>query len=270
MDFINEMKRRIMKDGVFDIAAQMAYYFLLSFFPFLLLTFTLFAYLPVKTTDILNMIRPFAPSDTYGMIKTNLVHILDHPQGGLLSISLLTTFYIASLAFRSVIRSINDAYEIQQNRPVWKEFLLGFVTMFGLLLALLVSLLLPVFGSWIETHILKMFGLGEIFQVSWFWIRWLLTSLLLFVLFLFVYLWGPNIPLRIKQAVPGAIFATFGWQISSLGFAYYVSFQPYTTIYGNLGTMMILLGWFYLSALVLILGAQINAIISGHKITHDP
>lgn len=259
MIFWKEIKKRIIEDNLMDMAAQMAYYFLLSFFPFLLLTVTLFAYLPVKSQDILILIRPFAPNDTYHMIESNLKMVLDHPQGGLLSFSLLAMIYITSIGFRSLIRMMDSAYQVEEDRAMWKEFLLGFFVMFGLMLALLISLVLPIFGSWIELHVFQLFGLNDLFLKTWFWIRWLLSSFLLLSFFWVVYIWGPNTHVSWREALPGSLFATLGWQLSSLGFSFYVSTNPYTTIYGNLGAIMVLVGWFYLSALVLILGGQLNA-----------
>lgn len=265
MLFLQELKKRWVADSVFDLAAQMAYYFLLSFFPFLLLTFTLFAYLPVHTHDILNLIQPYAPMNTYKMLDENLRFVLDHPQGGLLSVSLLMTVYLSSVGFRSLIRMMDTAYRVKSERSFWKEMVLGFFLMLGILGALFVSLLFPLIGEWLKAHIFDRLGPDHMIAQLWLFIRWLATSFFLFILFLMLYIWAPNKKVSVVEALPGALFATLGWQMMSWGFSVYVAIKPFTSLYGNLGAIMVLVGWFYLSSLVLIVGGQINAIIAARS-----
>jgi len=258
--FFVEAKKRIVEDGIFDLAAQLAYYFLMSLFPFLLLTVTLLGYLPFSSNDALNIVKPYAPPDTYELIRNNLTLILDGNKGGVLSFSLVTTLYLASVAFRSIIHIMDNAYRVKEDRPFWKEVLLGFFLMIGILLALIVSLFLSVFGKIVGEWVFHIFGVVG-FSRIWYGIRWSLSSLVIFLALLSLYKFAPNTSIAFRQALPGALFATLGWQIFSLAFSYYVSFMNYSLIYGNLGAMIVLVGWFYLSALVLILGGQMNAIL---------
>ena len=115
--FIRELKQRILKERLYDLAAQLAYYFLMSLFPFLLFTVTVLAYLPVSSDNILRLIQPFAPEDTYVLVENNLRVILDQQRGGIFSVSLIVTLYLASIAFQSVIRILNNAYQVEQTRP---------------------------------------------------------------------------------------------------------------------------------------------------------
>ncbi|MBA4493613.1 YihY/virulence factor BrkB family protein [Paenactinomyces guangxiensis] len=262
---IKELKTRITDDGVFDLAAQLAYYFLLSLFPFLMLAVTLLGFLPVSSQNILEMIRPYAPPTTYELIKTNLSVIMGEQRNSVLSISAVVTVYLASVGFQSIIRILDDAYLVKEDRPFWKEVVLGFFLMFGLLFGLVISLVLPVFGKIIGIHFFQVFGLTHWFYQIWNWARWLLSTLVLFSVFLSLYKFAPNTKVTFKQALPGALFATVGWQLSSLCFSYYVSINNYSLIYGNLGAIIILVGWFYLTALILILGGLINATLCKYK-----
>jgi membrane protein len=246
-------------DRIFDFSAQLAYYFLMSIFPFLLLVVTLVAYLPFTNNDILELIRPYAPLSTYELIETNLAVILAHRSSSLLSISLLITVYLSSVGFQSIIRILDNAYRVQGNRPFWQEAILGFFLMLGLLIALVSSLVLPVFGRMISQFVFQWLGMTQWFYDVWNWVRWLLSSAILLFAFLSLYRFAPNTKVTFKQALPGAIFAMLGWQISSLAFSYYVSLNNYTHLYGNLGAIIILVGWFYWTAFILILGALLNA-----------
>ncbi|MBD1373827.1 YihY/virulence factor BrkB family protein [Hazenella sp. IB182357] len=257
--FLRELKDRFVGDHLFDSAAQLAYYFLMSLFPFLFVAFTFLGYLPVSSFEILEMVKPYAPANTYELISSNLTVVLDEQRGDILSVGIFVTIYLASAAFQSMIRILNKVYQVKQNRPFWKSMVIGIVLMFGLLLALVISLILPVFGKIIGDFVASFFGLTNWFHAIWSWIRWLLSSLVILAVFILLYKYAPNTKVRMIQAIPGALFTTLGWQLSSLGFSYYVSFNDYTLIYGNLGGLIILVVWFYLSALILIIGGVLNA-----------
>ncbi|SEN71824.1 YihY/virulence factor BrkB family protein [Lihuaxuella thermophila] len=259
--FIKELKRRAVEGRLFDLSAQLAYYLLMSLFPFLLLTVTLLGFLPVSSQSVLDMIRPYAPPATYELLKDNLAVILDEQRSGVLSFSVVVTVYLSFVVFLSLIRIMDEAYQVKEDRPFWKEAVLGLFLMFGLLVALVISLMLPVFGQVIAENVFQLFGATSGFYEVWNWIRWLFSSFILFLVFLSLYKFAPNTKVKLRQALPGAVFATLGWQFGSLGFSYYVSLDNYTLIYGNLGAIIILVGWFYLSSLILILGGLINAVL---------
>jgi membrane protein len=257
---------RLRNNQVFDIAAQLSYYILLSFFPFLLLAVTLIGYLPYSSENVLSVLKPVIPSSTYHLIENNLVSILDEQNGGLLSFSIISSIYTASLAFQSIIRSLDLAYQVKKNRSFWKGALLGFFLMSGLLAGLLVSLGLSVFGQLLASYFLGKIALDAWFVHLWVYVRWFISSALVFLVLLSVYIMAPHTKVTFVQALPGAIFATIGWQLSSLAFSYYASFNNYSLLYGNLGGIIILTGWFYISSLVLIVGGHINASCSEEKL----
>ncbi len=253
---------RLIDNRPFDMAAQLAYYILLSFFPFLLLAVTLIGYLPYNSENILSVIKPVTPPNTYHLLENNLVSILDEQNGGILSFSIITTVYLASLAFQSIIRSLDQAYQVKNNRRFWKETLLGFFLMFGLLVGLLMSLALSVFGQLLANYFLGQIAATVWFLELWTLIRWFISSLLLLFVLLNLYKFAPNTKVTLFGALPGAVFATIGWQLSSYGFSYYVSVHNYSLVYGNLGSIIVLTSWFYLSALILIIGGHLNATLS--------
>lgn len=258
---IRSMINRYLQDRIYDQAAQLAYYFLLSLFPFLFLVFTILGYLPFSSEMVLELIRPYAPESTYKLIQENLHVILDRQNGKALSLSILGTIYLATIMFQSVIRILNRAYSVKEHRPFWKEFLIGSVLMTGLLLSIVISLFLSLYGHEIGRQVFSLFGISPYFFTIWTWIRWFFSTVFLWLMFLVLYIFTPNIYVSFTQALPGSIFATLGWQLSSYLFSSFVSIGNYTVVYGNLSAIIILLGWFYLSAMILILGGVLNAVI---------
>lgn len=80
----------------------------------------------------------------------------------------------------------------------------------------------------------------------------------------------PSARVTWKDVLPGAVFSTLGWQVVSTGFGYYVQFGSYSQIYGQLGSIIILMVWFYLTAAILLIGGLINGnkFIKAHKTTY--
>ncbi|SFX41436.1 membrane protein [Thermoactinomyces sp. DSM 45891] len=259
-EVIITITHRYLEDRVGDLAAQLAYYLLLSLFPFLMLAFTIIGYLPISGAELLETIHPYAPPSTYELIRSNLYGIMDQKSGKVLSISLVATIYIASLAFHSIIRILNNAYQVKQERTFWKQLWVGFFLMVGILIGLIVSLVVSIFGEVLAHTLFPWLGATSGFIDVWLLLRWSAGSMILFIVFFFLYVFAPHTHVGYRDALPGALLATFGWQISSYFFAIYVGrFGNYSLVYGNLGAWMVLLGWFYLSALILIIGGMFNA-----------
>lgn len=261
MSFLIELKERFIKLTLLDLSAQLAYYFLISFFPFVFLLATFIGYLPLSSQDVFDMIHAYMPTLSDKVLKANLEVILDRDSLGLFSVSLAATLYLASVAFHSLIRVLDSIYEVVESRTLWKEWIVGILLMVGLLLGIVLSLVLSVFGDVISNSFFKVYSDVRV-ETMWTVARWFISSSILFVLFLCLYLFAPNVKVALRDALPGTIFTTFAWQISSLLFSYYIDFVDYSYLYGKLGSAMILVGWFYWSSLVLSVGGLINAVVT--------
>ncbi|AGT30827.1 ribonuclease yfkH [Geobacillus genomosp. 3] len=261
MTFIRELARRFTEDEVPRLSAELAYYFLLSLFPFLLFLMTLLAYLPIPHEDVLALVRQYAPKEALHLIETNVHHLMDEQNGKLLSLSIIGAIWSASNGMGAIMRAFNRAYDVEENRPFWVARGLSIVLTVGMIAVIIVALVLPVFGRMIGLFLFSTLGLSEHFLTVWNTFRWTTSSLLLFAVFTALYYFAPNKQLRCVNVVRGALFATAGWIATSLAFAYYVNhFANYTAMHGSLGGMIVLMIWLYLSGMVLVLGGEMNAI----------
>ncbi|MDN4075656.1 MULTISPECIES: YihY/virulence factor BrkB family protein [Fictibacillus] len=264
--FLKELKLRFFEDKVFDLSAQLAYYFFVSLFPFSFLIFTILGFLPISSAAVLEIIRPFAPVQAFHLLEYNLISVLDQNRSDIFSISIVITIWLSSIGILAIIRVSNQAYHVIENRPFIRELFLGILLTLGLVLAIVTSLLLPVFGNSIGIFLANRLGYDHPAFHLWNTTRWTLSFVILMVMFVSLYLIAPNIRLKLKNVLPGAFFSTIGWQLISIGFSYYVTLFDYRQIYGNLGALLTLMIWFYLSAMILILGGQINAaLLTIHK-----
>ncbi|AST00578.1 MULTISPECIES: YihY/virulence factor BrkB family protein [Geobacillus] len=258
--FIRELARRFTEDEIPRLSAELAYYFLLSLFPFLLFLMTLLAYLPIPHEDVLALVRQYAPKEALHLIETNVHRLIDEQNGGLLSFSIIAAIWSASNGMSAIMRAFNRAYDVQEDRPFWIVRGLSIVLTLGMIVVIIVALVLPVFGRIIGLFLFSALGLSQQFLNVWNAFRWVTSSLLLFAVFTALYYFAPNKQLRCVNVMRGALFATAGWIAASLAFSYYVNnFADYTAMYGSLGGMIVLMVWFYLSGMILVLGGELNA-----------
>lgn len=260
--FIYELVNRFSKDDISGMSAQLAFYFLLSIFPFFIFAFTLIGYLPISTENALAIIQFIAPEKVTELLESNLHSFLNSRNGWLLFLSLAGTLWTSSSAIHAIIAALNRAYNVADERSYIMSRLLAILFTIGMVLAIFITLLLPVFGKTIEVFFTSHMHIPHYVILIWNLLRWVVSLLFLFSLFAFLYYFAPNCDVNWKVSVVGALFAGLGWLATSYGFSYYVNnFANYSLTYGSLGGVIILMIWFYLSAMILILGGHINALI---------
>ncbi|MEK6453257.1 YihY/virulence factor BrkB family protein [Caldifermentibacillus hisashii] len=266
INWVLDLYKRIIRHDSLGYSAQLAYFFLLSLFPLLITMFSLLPYLPLKTEDIMYFISDFAPGETITFIDSTLDTLLEKHNGGILSFGIIATLWAASNGMNAIIRAMNLAYEIDDDRPFFIVRGLSVLLTIVMIAVFIIALLLPVFGKHIGIYISSKFGYTDQFIDTWNTIRFSLSSVILFIVFSAVYFLTPNRKMKCATVIPGAVFSTIGWVLASLGFSFYVNnFGNYTFMYGSLGVIIVLMIWFYITGAVLIIGGEINGLNEEYK-----
>lgn len=260
--FVKQLYHRILEDDIFGLAAQLAYFFLLSLLPFLLFLLTLIGYFPIEEEAVIDLISTYAPTQIGDLIQTNVSVLVNQQNGGLLSLSIIGTLWAASNGVNALMRAFNKAYEVNEDRSFITARVIAIILTIAMVAIICIALLLPVFGRMIGVYLFSFFGLSDDFTSIWETLRWLISSIIFFIVFLALYKLAPNKKVYFKTAIWGALFATVFWQIVSLGFSYYVSTMGnYSATYGSLGAVIVLMIWFYISGIIIMIGGAINATI---------
>jgi membrane protein len=255
---------KIQGDEVTGLAAQLAYYFLLSIFPLLIFVITLLPFLQVSQADLMELLHTYAPAESANLLESSLKDVMANQNGGLLSFGILATMWSASNGTNAIIRALNHAYDVEETRSFIKTRGLALILTIGLILVVVVSLLLPVFGKYILKIVFDFLGYEPSFVYDL--LRWVISIAVITFVFLILYWIGPNLKMKCRDVLPGAIFASVGWALSSWAFSIYVStFGNYSSTYGSLGGLIVLMLWLYISGLVIIVGGEINAVLSRNK-----
>lgn len=262
--FVKQLIIRVKELDVSATGSQLAFFFLLSLFPLLIFLFTLLPYLNLDQSQIILFIREYAPESTASLIEGTLSEVLDNRSGGLLSVGILATIWSASKGMGAVSKGLNQAYEVDEERNFFisKGLSIGFTIM--LIATVIVALILPIFGQPIGKFFFSFLGLEESFLTFWTYIRFLIPPVMIFTVFSLLYWLVPDTKLRFKSIIPGSVFATLGWILTSLAFSFYISnFGSYANTYGSIAGIIILIMWLYLSAIILLVGGIINSVMQG-------
>ncbi|SNT04969.1 membrane protein [Bacillus sp. OK838] len=260
--FSKELIKEIKEDRVTGLAAEQAYYYLLALFPLLILLLSILPYLNIDIQTALDTIKTFMPTETMEVIEKNIINILSERNGGLLTFGFLGTIWSASNGMNAFIHSMNIAYDVEETRNFLKARFISIMLTLGLVVAFIVMLGLPVFGKVIIDILQQVIPIPEEMQILFSLLRWIIAVAVISLVLTFLYRFAPNKSFPIRHVIPGAVTATVLWLGISLGFSFYVSnFANYSSTYGSLGGVIILMLWLYLSGLIFVIGGEINAIL---------
>ncbi|SES42841.1 YihY/virulence factor BrkB family protein [Psychrobacillus sp. OK032] len=257
----------IQKTDITGLAAQLAYFFLLSIFPLLIFIVTLLPYLNLDEAQVFRFLENYAPTDVYILLEDTIIDILTTRNGGLLSFGIIGTIWSASNGMNAIVKSLNRSYNLDETRPFFIVRGLSVIFTLVMIVLFVVMLVLPVFGQQIGTILFSYFGFEDGFVKLWNNLRWTITPLIMLIVLTALFWIVPNQKLFLRSVFPGAAFATVGWIIVSIGFSYYVSnFGNYSSTYGSIGGIIVLMLWLYISGIVLLVGGQVNAVTQERKI----
>ncbi|MGI2329544.1 YihY/virulence factor BrkB family protein [Planococcus sp. YIM B11945] len=272
--FLKELNKRIKDVDVIGVGAQLAFFFLLSIFPLLIFLVTLLPYLDLSKDQIYSFIEEIAPHELFALIQQTLDELLTTQNGGLLSFGILATIWSASIGMDALTNSLNASYGVEENRPFLLARAMSIVSTLLMIFILIVALALPIFGQQIGVFIFSFLGLEEGFLATWNAMRFTIPPLIIFLICAIIYWVAPNIRLNLKSVLAGAAFTAVGWMAVSFVFSFYINnFAIYSATFGSIGGMIILMLWLYVSAMLLMVGGQINAVMQGHhemQRAHNP
>ncbi|MDQ0246642.1 membrane protein [Bacillus fengqiuensis] len=261
ISFGKKLKEEIKDDRATGLAAEQAYYYMLSIFPILILLLSIVPYLSIDPQKAIAFMQGVMPSETAKVFDETVVSIVTQPNGGLLTIGILGTLWSASNGMNAFMHAMNVAFDVEETRSFIKTRLLSIGLTVGLIFAFIIALVLPVFGNVLLNTIEFFIPLPGKTELLLKILRWLIAIGVMIVVLSVLYRLAPNKHYPFKQVIPGAVTATIIWQIISLGFSFYVShFGNYSATYGSLGGVIILMLWFFLTGFALVLGGEINAL----------
>lgn len=261
-DLMRRTGAEVLADNCLGLSAQLAYYFFLALFPALLVLVALLSFVPVEDLldTVITTLSRVAPGEVLTIVREQLITIANDDAGGLLTFGMLGAIWSSSSGVTAVIDSLNQAYDIREGRPWWKVRLIAIALTVALAAFIVVSTVLVVAGPVLAARVADWFQLGAAFEWTWAILQWPVVFALVSGGIALIYYFAPDAEQDWIWITPGSFVATLLWIVVSLGFRFYVtSFGSYNATYGAIGGVIVLLLWFYLSALAVLVGAELNA-----------
>lgn len=251
----------ISKSHVGAYAAQAAYFFMLSLIPIILLLLTLVQFTPVTKADVMTAVIRVFPSSVDSLI-TSIVNQVYNQSVGIIPLTLLITLWSAGKGVLSMSTGLNCIYVCPETRNY--VFLRIRAALYTVLFVIVIILLLvlSVFGNSLNLFILRNLPFLSHFADRLIELRSIITPVVLVVFFLLIYKFLPNRKDRFLKQLPGAAFASVGWMVLSWVFSVYLDiFTGFSTMYGSLTTIILIMLWMYLCMYCILLGGEVNVLL---------
>lgn len=255
--FTNELNEK----HVSAYAAKTAYFIMLSFIPILMLLFTLLQFTPLHKADVLSLFVGVFPSSIDPLV-ISIVDEIYGKSGTLISISAIIVLWTAGKGITAIIQGLNSVFDVKETRNYLVLRIYGAFYTVLMILAILLLLVLVVFGNKIQTNFLSNIPLIGSITGAFLKKRYVISICLLVLIFAVIYHFMPNTRIRFKYQLPGAVFTAASWSAFSFGFSVYVDyFSNMSNMYGSLTTVIIVMLWLYMCMYIMLIGAVINGIL---------
>jgi membrane protein len=274
--------REFKADNLTDLAAALTYYGVLAIFPMIIVIVSVLGIVGHSATQpLINNLGSVAPGPAK-TIFTNAIHNVQHNRGTagvLFVVSLLVSLWSASGYIAAFMRASNVVWDIEEGRPIWKTIPIRLGVTIVTVVLITVSALAVVLTGGLAERVGNLIGLGStavtVFDIA----KWPVLLLFVSVILAVLYYMGPNVRQPgFRSVTPGSILAVVLWLIASGAFAFYVAgFSSYNKTYGALGGIVVFLVWLWITNVVILFGAELNAelergrlIEAGHPADAEP
>ena len=265
--YIESLIKKIIEQDFFGVAAEMAFWFILGLFPFLLFLTALFGWMGKKTliSPILTFLTNVAPKDVSNLILNTLEEAMIFNQGTLIAIfGFCITIWLSSNALAVIIKGLNKAYAIEETRNFIFTRVLAILMVFINSLLLFLAVNLIVLGKVFLDFMMEYTILSQLSIDLISVLRWPVAYLALAVCAMSNYFILPciegNDKIKFRSVLPGTLFFCLFWMLGSWCFSIYLSnLNTYNKVFGTIGAFAILMVWLYYTSLIMLVGGEVNS-----------
>jgi membrane protein len=275
-EIVGRYVKQILDDDVPGLAAELAYRFMFATFPFAIFVVALSGFMAswLGIADpgdrIIGAIGNSLPSDLIGPVKAQLDAVLVHTEPQLLSVGALVTLYAAIGGINTLMKAMNRAYDVPETRPLPLRIALAvLLTVLGGV-AVVVSFIAIVGGTLASQRLVDGIGLLGVWPALSL-LRWPAAFMLLVAAVAALLRYAPNFRTPWRSAATAATAFAVVWLVVTYAFGLYVAhFATYDATYGALGSVIVLMLWFYLTAFVLLCAAELAALLVRFRSPNSP
>lgn len=249
--------KQMQRDNIGAYASSMAFFFLLSVVPILLIGTVILSYLPFTEEMVVSTLEQFTPGFIDDVIE-NLVSQVYNQSQGILPIAIIVMLWSAGKGMWGMMMGLNTANEVTEDRNiVFVRIRASFYSVL-MLIMLIMCFGMIIAGENFVGYIRRLAPkLAEYFGIIGN-LRFLVVWGFLTLFFALLYTFLPNKKLKIRFQIPGAAFSAIGWSVISWGYALYLDYYDGFSVYGSLSTPLLIMIWMYVCMYILLIGANLN------------
>ncbi|MDM8533426.1 YihY/virulence factor BrkB family protein [Clostridiaceae bacterium HSG29] len=259
---IKKLMKRYREHSISAYSAQMAFFLMLSIFPFLIFLFTILGRLSMNTDLLMQVLQVFFPESVHKLAFDFINNYILVKDNSVISVSIIATLWSASKGIRGLMVSLNKAYEIKETRGFFVIKIIDILYTVLIVFVIVILLALPNIGVDLYNFVNRYIEIKwEIFTL-YNRIKIIMLPLTLVLIMSLIYMYIPNIKQKPNDVIWGTLFSIFGWATLSYFFTIFLNnFSNYKLVYGSLATVIILMFWLYFGSMILIIGGEINSIL---------
>ena len=260
---ITNITAGVSADHVGAYAAQTSYFFMLCMIPIILLLLTMVQYTPVTKADVMTAVIQVFPSSVDSLI-TSIVNQVYNQSTGVIPITIVVALWSAGKGVLAMTSGLNCVYKCNETRNYVFLRIRATIYTVMFIIVIIFLLVLSVFGNtlklFIAEHIPIMLGVAEKLLET----RIIITPIVLVAFSLMIYKFLPNRRDKFRYQLPGAMFSAVGWMIISWIFSVYLDvFKGFSSMYGSLTTIVLIMLWMYFCMYCILLGGELNVLLNG-------
>ena len=257
--------RGVTKSSITMRASAISFSMFMALFPAVIFLFTLIAYIPVNNFQqtLLDSILNLMPDNTYEAIRMTIEDIVKRQRGSLLSVGFFLAMIFSTNGVMSLMSAFNSTYHAIETRKLVWQYIISFFLVIVLALTVITAVSLIMFGSDLLRVLVGHLTDNKtlIFNILYV-AKWFLIVLTLFLVISLIFYIAPAKKTRFRFVSAGSTLTTALFVLTSVGFNFYINnFSQYNKLYGSIGTLLIIMLWIYINALVLLIGFELNASI---------
>lgn len=262
----SQIPGKITEDHVGAYAAQSAYFFMLCMIPIILLFLTMVQFTPITKADVMTAVIQVFPSSVDSMI-TSIVNQVYNQSTGIIPVTLIVTLWSAGKGVLAMTTGLNCIFDCRETRNYVLLRIRATLYTIMFIVVILLLLVLSVFGNSLNLFVLEhvpfMSGIAD-------WLieaRTIISPAVLVVFCLLIYTFLPNRKAKMLRQLPGAAFAALGWMIVSWIFSVYLDiFKGFSSMYGSLTTIVLIMLWMYFCMYSILLGGEVNVLLYQYNV----
>ncbi len=247
----------ISEDHVGAFAAQSAFFFILSFIPFLMVFVSLVKYTSITEELLVQVVKDFAPAYIEKFLADIVGEVYDNSLQ-FLSITIVMAIWSSAKGAQSLLNGLNAVYRVKETRNWFVRRFWAVVYTLMFILSMIISLLLVAFGGKIQTIIPDRLGFLQKLMNGLIQSRIFILLIILIAFFLLIFKIFPNRKMTLRSQLPGAIFSALGWYFLTFLISIYVDDFNGFSVYGSLTTWVLVMIWLYFCMYILLIGGKIN------------